>query len=548
MLNAIGISWFRLGGRFAAEAFPPLAVGAFGGWALANWLVRSFGPSPVIETAATRASLLAALAGSAVALVVFGFVAAVAGRIETESASGGRLTSKLSGALWEVPILILAGAALYEIDSRGTAPIEQANGSVHIDRLFLLFPILFIAGFGGLIVRAMARLLVRIRTRSARWPVWLYFAARRLSSAPRVALLLVTASCLAVGILAYAGTVVSTVRAATVDKTMVAVGADVAASHGANLVLPEQGRPRALTRVVTIPGNVTPALHRANILAIDPSTFAQTAFWDTSFSSHSLGDLLGLLSKPEGDDLPMIAVNGPNASPTSLTIGGYTIPVRVIDTVAAFPGERSDSDLIVSAPLLRGILESHGITIDSVGASYQTWAAGDSARAVNYFKAIGISPQLIDSAAERLRAPDVRALSWAFGFMELLGAMTALVALIGLVLYLQARQRGREMTYALSHRMGLSSGSHLAAVAAELVSILVTALVIGAVLAILAASFVYRRLDPMPSLQPGALLELPLALLGAILLAIAASTAIGAWVVQRQTQHANIAEVMRFAD
>ncbi|MDP9301620.1 MAG: hypothetical protein M3P43_12130 [Actinomycetota bacterium] len=548
MLNAIGISWFRLGTRFAAEALPPLAIGAIVGWALANWLVRSLGPSSIVDADATQASLLAAAVGSAVAIVVFGLVAAAAGRIETEAASRGRLASKLSGAAWEVPILILAAAALYEITARGTAPIEGANGSVHIDRLFLLFPILFIAGFGGLAVRGLSRSLVRVRTRSTRWPVWLYFAARRLSSAPRVALLLVTASCLAVGILAYAGTVVSTIRAATLDKTMVAVGADVSASHGANLVLPPQGQPRALTRVISIRGDVMPAQHQANVLAIDPSTFAQTAFWDANFSSHSLPDLLRMLSQSSGNDVPTIVVNGPAAPASTLSIGGYSIPLRVVDSVGTFPGESRGTNLVVSAPVLRRILESHGVTITSVGASYRTWARGDSARAASYFKSLGISPQLIVSAAARLQAPDLRALSWAFGFMEVLGAMTALVALIGLVLYLQARQRGREMTYALSYRMGLSARAHLAAVAAELACILIAALVIGAVLAVCAASLVYQRLDPMPSLPPNALLKLPLDLLGTILLAIATSTVVGASIVQRQTQRVNVAEVMRFAD
>jgi hypothetical protein len=41
MLNAIGISWFRLGARFVAEAFLPLAAGAVLGWLLADRVVGS---------------------------------------------------------------------------------------------------------------------------------------------------------------------------------------------------------------------------------------------------------------------------------------------------------------------------------------------------------------------------------------------------------------------------------------------------------------------------------------------------------------------------
>ena len=58
----------------------------------------------------------------------------------------------------------------------------------------------------------------------------------------------------------------------------------------------------------------------------------------------------------------------------------------------------------------------------------------------------------------------------------------------------------------------------------------------------------YRRLDPLPSLPPNALLRFPFDLLGAIVIGIAASALVGSWIVQRQTEHANIAQVMRFAD
>ena len=535
MLNAIGISWLRLGTRFVAEAFLPLAAGAVLGWLLANRVVRILGPSSVIEPAARSSSAAAVATGFAVALVVFGIVAAVAARVETESASSGRIRSALSGALWEIPVLVLAGAALYEIGTRGTAPIEGANGTVHIDRLFLLFPVLFIAGLGGLAVRLLSGLLARLRTRSTGWPVALYLSFRRLASAPRVALLLVTASTLAVGILAYAGTVVATVRSAAFDKTMVSVGADVAATHGPGLVLPPAGRPEALTNVVAIPGNLSPGAPRVNVMAIDPSTFTRTAFWDASFSGSSLPQLMQELSRPVGSAVPMLVVNGRALPGATLTVAGYPIPVHVVDDLEAFPGEHPGVNIVVSATALRQTLESHGVTFDSVGAAYQTWARGDPAQAVAYFKSLGISPQLISSASERLHAPDLRALSWAFGFMEVLGAVTALVALIGLVLYLQARQRGREMTFALSSRMGLSSGAHLVAIAMELVCILLAALV-------------YRQLDPLPSLPPNAVLRFPFALIAGIAAAIAVSTVAGAWIVQRQTQRANIAKVMRFAD
>jgi hypothetical protein len=85
-------------------------------------------------------------------------------------------------------------------------------------------------------------------------------------------------------------------------------------------------------------------------------------------------------------------------------------------------------------------------------------------------------------------------------------------------------------------------------VLAELSCILLAALAIGTVLAVSAAFLVFHKLDPLPTLPPAALLELPVGLVGGILLGILVSSIIGSWIVQRQTEHANIAEVMRFAD
>ena len=78
--------------------------------------------------------------------------------------------------------------------------------------------------------------------------------------------------------------------------------------------------------------------------------------------------------------------------------------------------------------------------------------------------------------------------------------------------------------------------------------ILVAALVIGGALALSAAGLVFHRLDPLPTLPPSALLQVPIRLLGAIVVGIVVSTLLGSALVQRQTERANIAQVMRFAD
>jgi putative ABC transport system permease protein len=130
--------------------------------------------------------------------------------------------------------------------------------------------------------------------------------------------------------------------------------------------------------------------------------------------------------------------------------------------------------------------------------------------------------------------------------MELIGVVTAVIALIGLVLYLQARQRSRELSYALGRRMGLTSGAHRLAVVVEILLLLVTALVAGAALAIGTTALIYRRLDPLPDLPPEPTLRLPITLLVSIALGIAVCAWIGGWWVQHRAERANVGAVLRF--
>src|SRR4029450_2669900 len=80
------------------------------------------------------------------------------------------------------------------------------------------------------------------------------------------------------------------------------------------------------------------------------------------------------------------------------------------------------------------------------------------------------------------QASEFLSLSGTFGFLQALGILTGLVALGGAVMYLEARQRSREVSYALSRRMGLTRGSHRRSIALELGSILVVSLVVGGLL------------------------------------------------------------------
>ena len=125
--------------------------------------------------------------------------------------------------------------------------------------------------------------------------------------------------------------------------------------------------------------------------------------------------------------------------------------------------------------------------------------------------------------------------------------LAGMVALVALVLYLQARQRSREVAYALSRRMGMKKRSNFLSVVFEIAGMLGASFVIGGGLAVAAAWLLYRKADPMPGIPPDPLLQLPVALFLFTGLALLLAAVVSAWWVQRTAERANVAEVMRLA-
>jgi putative ABC transport system permease protein len=137
--------------------------------------------------------------------------------------------------------------------------------------------------------------------------------------------------------------------------------------------------------------------------------------------------------------------------------------------------------------------------------------------------------------------------SRAFSFLRTLALLSALIVMIGTVLYLQARQRGRIISYALARRMGLRSRSHLAALQLELGAMLLTSALAGVSLGLAAALLLYARIDPLPSMAPSPLLRLAPAAPAALMVVLAAITFVGALFAHRTAEHAHVAEQLRQA-
>ena len=376
-LDAKGITRRSLWSRSAVEAVLPVAVGGALGWTVTWWTIQRFGPAAAIEATAVRTSIRLAAIACVVAVLIVATVTALAAARQAHETVEATGRSRGPAVWWEIPLLVLAAAALYEISTRGTSAVSSVGGQVQVDRLLLLFPVLFMAGCAGLVVRAFGRALLLLRG-SGSWPVPVYLASRRVSTAPRVALLLVTASTLAIGVLAYAGTAVVTIRESTRDKVLGSTGADVVGDTSGPIFAPEAGFGLHATNVFTIPFVRTEptAETQLTLVGIEPDSFASAAYWSPNFSDTSLDDLMKDLG-PSQEPLPAIVVGGELPSGREhVQLSGYQLPLKIVGTASAFPGQPRGLAVVVSAPALRTVLEAHDATLALNGAHYQAWVDG----------------------------------------------------------------------------------------------------------------------------------------------------------------------------
>lgn len=537
VLSAKGAGSAAIMVKVILEALPVAIIAAGLGWYAAIAMVRVLGPARLLDPSVPSQALRQVVWTGAIGLLLMAATAAASARRLTELGPV-RGAQALSRAPWELAVLLLAAASLYEILTRGAAPIESSTGGpAKVDVLLLLFPILFVAGLAGLASRGLRRLLPRLRAAGSRWPPAMYLTSRRLAGASRTALALVTASALAIGILAYAGFLTASAKATARAKAEVFLGSDVAVT-----LVRDQPIPAGLqaTKVESIDGLIYyPDQVPVKALIVDPHTLSNGAFWDGSFGASSLSSVLRKLEGPQGDTVPILAV-GSLKTDGGLALGaGKQAPVRIVASLKAFPGESPSEPLVV--------LSKDAASRFSLTGPVQLWARGDPAAITRTIDRSGLDTLSVASVDSVQATSDFQAVSWALAFLQALGIMTGAIAIGGVLLYLEARQRAREISYALSRRMGLTRRAHAVSVTLELGGMLLIAWLLGVVLAGIAARILYLKLDPLPDFPPPALYRIPLAPIGLIALALLVVAAAGAWRVQRAADRARVAEVMRLA-
>jgi putative ABC transport system permease protein len=536
LLSSRGVGPGALAVKAALELTAPAVLGTALGWGLAIGLVKWLGPSGDLDHQAPITALWTALIGLVCGVLLLSLVAGLRARNATERPVGHR-RGWVAVVPWE--LLVLAGAAVLFIRLRGEHGVRLVNDIAQVNLLLVAFPLVFLVGGAALVVRLIALGLPLVRRASAGWPAAGYFAVRRITGAPIVSVVLLAAASMPVAVLVYSGAITSTSRTSVDAKAFIYAGSNISVS-----TVDSPHRTAAMDRVGTILtrySDVKLGAEDAEVLAIDPNTFARAAYWDSRLDGASLNSLLQELKQHRSDGkVPAIVLRYTNGHATDLQMNSTSKSLDIIANPKAFPGQRDQySDLVVVDAARLG-------RVDSMVANFhEVWSKHSAAATEKAMRAQRVRPLFVTTPQSTIKSSNYLAVTWTFGYLEALAALVGLIAVGGLLLYLATRQRSRTASYAMARRMGMSARSHLRSLVIELGALLVAAWVVGAALAMVAVLMVYERLDVDPSRRPVPLLTLPVPALVGSAIAVVVVALVAAWSAQRSAGRADVSEVMR---
>ena len=239
----------------------------------------------------------------------------------------------------------------------------------------------------------------------------------------------------------------------------------------------------------------------------------------------------------------MIAAGGLQLGPIILDLGSNrqarVLEAEVVAVADVLPGRRSAEPLMLIDDRLVGQAPQ------SANLRYEIWTNADPEPAAAEIREQDARLFRVFTTTEVFELANFLGVSWTFGYLQALAAFVGVIAIGGLLLYLETRQRKRTASYAMARRMGLSRLTHFRSLLAELGSVLLVASLVGAGLAAAAIAMAYRRLDVDPIREPSPLLAVPWLTLAAIAVTVVVVALLTSIYAQRRTDAANPAEVLR---
>ncbi|MGI8723106.1 MAG: FtsX-like permease family protein, partial [Geodermatophilaceae bacterium] len=539
LLSSRGVGPVALAVKAALELVIPAALGTVAGYYLARGLIALAGPADDLDPGALRSAILTTIAGFVIGVILLSAVAGIRSRNFTEKPIGHK-RSWLSLVPYE---LILLGAAAYLWWQLQGEDAVVFDGSVaQVNGLLVTFPLLFLAGAAVLVVRLIMLVLPALRRRASGWSPAGFVAVNQLTANRVVSASLLAALCLPIAVLTYSATLTASSQRTVESKALTSVGAERAVTSFGTL----EATP-AVDAAGTLVARYQDAFvdgAEATALGVDPGDFASEAYWEDSFADLDLDQLLAKLPDLVDDRIPVVAAGGLPLGPIRLDLGGnsqaLTLDAEVVAVADALPGRRTAEPLLLFDDRLIS-----GEVPQSANLRYEIWTNGDPAPAAAEIQEQGARLFRVFTTTEVFELANFLGVSWTFGYLQALAAFVGVIAIGGLLLYLETRQRKRTASYAMARRMGLSRRAHFGSLLAELGSVLVVAGVVGAGLAAAAIAMAYRRLDVDPIREPSPLLAIPWVTLAAIALAAIVVAFVTAVYAQRRSDRANPAEVLR---
>ncbi len=544
-LHAHGWGPLRFAAKASVEAFIPIVLGAAAGFGAASWLIATFGPAAQAAPSARAVSITWAVAAAAAGLVVLGVTSGVSFIRTFEVHS---LKRRLAWVPWEILAIVGALLVLRRLNAGGALIEDPRLDILRPSALLLAFPVLFVAGFATLGARILVEVLRRTASRASRGSPAPYLTVHRLTSLPKLTVLLVGAAALCLGIFVDSQTMVGSLRSTVDAKAGVFVGSDLQVLIDSNA--PEQDDfPLPITRATRVKyaGSMTPGDVPFDMVGIDPDTIVGAAYWDDEFSDEPLEDLVARLPSETGP-LPVILVQG-EGEPTGMAIAQIETPIEVVGRASAFPGVSSDDPvLVVDAASLERRLGAGGNPLDRPSARTEFWIAGPTEEALASVGELEAFPLGTLTADEVKDVPFIAASIDTFSMLNILGLAAGVLVIGVLVVYLQARQRARTVSNVLSMRMGMRDGQARAALVLELAALLLAAFVLGTMTGMIAGRLIAPLLDPLQTIPPPPLFEPPIAAALWTLVGLAVVSVGGGWLVHRRAAAIDLGEVLRVAE
>jgi putative ABC transport system permease protein len=533
--------------RTGLEALLPVIVGAIVGLALAVGATGLFAPAGTVDAATFRSGISRT---ALVALIALVLLAAAAGasflRLLDTSGDSRRLLRYFP---WE---LIAIGVGVYLlVDIRGGGGLARsgASGTEHPTLVVFVFPLLLVAGVMGLVTRLWRFGLRRGFRRARGFPTPLFTAVRRLAAARGLLVGLTVVLAVSFAAFFYAETVNESLKQSTLEKAYIGFGSDVQGQVGESAVVP-RNFPFPTTfanyangAAVYGPGEGT----SADVLTVDPKTLAGAIHWRSAWGRPPAVEMRELAAAP-ALPLPVIVSDTVPDSLHAITIQGTRFPIRIIDRLHAFPGMTTNPLFITStASLATASRKLHNVNpLLGVSRNY-IWAKGPPSTLVKALEAPGLDIAYVTSIDAFRKDPQILLATRTYSYVRTVALAAALIALAGLVLYLQARSQTQRIASALARRMGLSAGSEILSLFLELAAILLASAVVGIGVAAAVAAPIVKHVDLLPDFVPSSVAVIPWDVAAFLCLALLVVAAIAATVTSVLSRRTDVSEDLRVA-